>query len=254
MIIREATYSDIQEMSAVWGESIGSSNVEANKEIFSIFLDLGKCIVVEEGERIISTACYIPYYNLSWIGNVGVKPEYQRKGIGRRIMIELLNDIKTRSIRLDATNAGYKLYRDLGFEEEYKTVVYDISQVRGEGKAKITEKLEDWMLKLDKMAFGDDRSKLLSRIKGKIVYNEGGFGIVYRNVIGPLIAVNELSAEELIRYAVSNLGVRLIITVKEEFIKSLGGEKVYECVRMRKGDKINEDKELIYGIFRYSFG
>ncbi|BAB66014.1 GNAT family N-acetyltransferase [Sulfurisphaera tokodaii] len=143
MIIREATYSDIQEMSAVWGESIGSSNVEANKEIFSIFLDLGKCIVVEEGERIISTACYIPYYNLSWIGNVSVKPEYQRKGIGRRIMIGLLNDIKTRSIRLDATNAGYKLYRDLGFEEEYKTVVYDISQVRGEGKAKITEKLED---------------------------------------------------------------------------------------------------------------
>ncbi|QIW24002.1 GNAT family N-acetyltransferase [Sulfolobus sp. S-194] len=254
MIIREATYADIKEMTIVWGETIGSSNIEANKEVFSIFLDLGKCLVVEEGEKIISTACYIPYHNLTWIGNVGVKTEYQRKGIGRRIMIELLNEIKTRSIRLDATNAGYKLYKDLGFEEEYKTVVYDISQVGGKVRAEETEELEDWMLKLDKRGFGDDRAKLFSRIRGKVVYNEGGFGIVYRNVIGPLIAVNERSAEELIRYAVSNLGVRLIITPKEEFIKNLGGKKVYECKRMRKGDKINEDIKLTYGIFRYSFG
>ena len=252
-LIRKAIYSDLHEMALVWGEAINSLNIEANKEVFSIFLDLGECLVVEDNGRVIATACYIPYKNVSWIGNVGVKPEYQRKGIGRRIMSELLSKIKTRSIRLDSTSAGYKLYKDLGFEEEYKTVVYDISQVRG-GEAKVSERIEDWMLELDKRAFGDDRSKLLLRIKGKVVYNEGGFGIVYRNFIGPLIAVDEYSAEQLIRYSVSNLGVRFIITVKEEFIERLGGKKVYECIRMRKGDKVDEDRRLIYGIFRFAFG
>ncbi|BCU71580.1 GNAT family N-acetyltransferase [Stygiolobus caldivivus] len=256
MIIRVATHQDIREMVEVWGEAIGSTNTEANREVFLIFLELGKCLIAEERGRVIATCCYIPYRDVSWVGNVGVRPEYQHKRIGKRIMTELLSEIKTRSVRLDSTNPGIMLYRGLGFEEEYKTVVYDISGVKDGRKANVTDRLDKWMLHLDGEAFGDDRSKLLSRISGKVVYNEGGFGVIYRNFIGPLIAVDKRNAEELIKYSVSSLGVKMIITIedKEEFIESLGGRKVYECTRMRRGGIVKEDRGLIYGIFRHAFG
>ena len=76
MIIRVATHQDIREMVEVWGEAIGSTNTEANREVFLIFLELGKCLIAEERGRAIATTFYIPYRGVSWVGDVGVRPGY----------------------------------------------------------------------------------------------------------------------------------------------------------------------------------
>ncbi|MEM4138979.1 MAG: hypothetical protein QW250_05500 [Sulfolobaceae archaeon] len=174
-----------------------------------------------------------------------------------RGMVELLSLIRTESIRLDATEAGYGLYKSLGFSDEYKTIAFDISNVKGfdDDHVKITDRLEDCILELDRKVFGDDRSKLLLSIMGKVIYTQGGYGVIYNNVLGPLIAENDEVAEKLIRSSVK-LGVSGIITTedKEDFIRKLGGKKVAECVRMRKGNEVKENRRLIYGILRYAFG
>jgi N-acetylglutamate synthase-like GNAT family acetyltransferase len=257
MFIRKASSDDINEMSLAWADSINSSNLDRIRTTFTVFLKLGECLVVEEGGEVIGTGCYISYSHLSWIGNVGIKKSFQRKGYGRKLMVDLLGLIRTESIRLDATEAGYGLYKRLGFSDGYKTIAFDISDVKGvnDDRVKITNRLEDWMLELDKEAFGDDRSKLLLNIKGKVIYTQGGYGVIYSNILGPLIAENDEVAERLIRSGV-RLGVSGVITTedKEYFIRKLGGKKVGECVRMTKGKEVKENRRLIYGIFRYAFG
>ncbi len=52
--------------------------------------------------------------------NVYTKPEYRRKGVARKLMQMLLAesaDLKLDYVELKASNAGYPLYRSLGFED-----------------------------------------------------------------------------------------------------------------------------------------
>ena len=64
--------------------------------------------------------------------NVYTVPEYRKKGIARKLMLMLL--ARARELRLDfvelkATEAGYLLYRSLGFEDarsEYREMKYVI--------------------------------------------------------------------------------------------------------------------------------
>nr|WP_256445598.1 hypothetical protein [Acidianus sp. HS-5] len=71
--------------------------------------------------------------------------------------------------------------------------------------------------------------------------------MVYRKFLGPLIAFDRSSAEQIIKYSVRYLGAKMIITTEDkwDFLTSLGGRKLYECFRMRKGDKVNEDGSFI---------
>lgn len=254
MIIRKIKREDLDNAAKVMVEAM-NANLEGAKITFNLFLELGECLLAEEEGEIIATACYIPYKILSWIGNVAVKPRYQRKGYGKRLMSELLKLISTKVIRLDSTTEGYRLYRSLGFIEEYKTILYELRDLKGSNNVKTSDKLEDWMMDLDKKAFGDDRGKLLGRINGLILYTQGGYGILSRNILGPLVAEDDFIAESIIRKAVE-LGARIIITIedKTEFIEDLGGRRLYTCTRMMLGESINENRSLIYGIYRYAFG
>ena len=52
--------------------------------------------------------------------NVYTKPEYRRKGVARKLMQMLLAesaDLKLDYVELKASDAGYPLYRSLGFED-----------------------------------------------------------------------------------------------------------------------------------------
>ncbi|BCU66781.1 hypothetical protein HS7_02180 [Sulfolobales archaeon HS-7] len=257
MGIRKAYLHDIKAMSLVWSEAINSINLNAIENTFNLFIKLGECLVIDESQGIIATSCFIPYVNSSWIGNVGVSKNYQRRGYGRKLMIELLNRIRTSVTGLDATEAGFPLYRELGFREVYNTVIYNISEV-GEQEVNVGDRLERWMLELDKEAFGDDRSLLLQELVmsgGKVISLREGFGIIYQNVLGPLIATDEEIAERLIRGSV-RLGTRTIITLEDKgkFLADIGGKKTqYGCIRMMRGKEIG-NKKLLWSIFRWAFG
>lgn len=78
------------------------------------------CRGVEVGGRLIGTVATVRYQpNIAWIGMVLVDPAERGHGIGTALLKEslrLLQDVDT--VWLDATPAGYGLYRKLGFEED----------------------------------------------------------------------------------------------------------------------------------------
>ena len=80
-------------------------------------------------DHVVGMRCFFTYGSFAWVEDVAVVPEYQRKKIGTKIMMRILEELKNRNIRtirLDSTRADYNLDKKLGFIEEYKTVTYEI--------------------------------------------------------------------------------------------------------------------------------
>lgn len=95
---------------------------------------LGKdmmAFVAKDNDKIIATAMLVlvekpanPRFVTGKIGevlSVFTYPEYRRQGIGKQLMMMLLNYAKEQQldiVELKATKSGYPLYKQLGFEEE----------------------------------------------------------------------------------------------------------------------------------------
>jgi GNAT superfamily N-acetyltransferase len=83
----------------------------------------GARVAVVRG-RVVATVTTIDYGGrFGWIGMVLVDEAERRRGLGTAMLtagLQLLERLPR--VRLDATPAGYSLYRTLGFEEEYRLV------------------------------------------------------------------------------------------------------------------------------------
>jgi GNAT superfamily N-acetyltransferase len=123
--------------------------------------------------------------DLGWIGMVLVLPEFRGRGIARRLMEHALGFAEERQLRclvLDATDMGWPLYRDLGFEDEApierwglevppadrpaegppETEVLPTGGVNPEqlGRAEQLGRI----VELDRLAFGADRGRVIEQI------------------------------------------------------------------------------------------
>jgi ribosomal protein S18 acetylase RimI-like enzyme len=114
----------------------------------------------------ITTTTYGP--KLAWIGMVLVDPEFRRLGIATRLMRLALNrliEMGVATVKLDATPDGRLVYENLGFKEE--SLIERWEGVAGE-KAVDCSPLDisahQEALKLDRDAFGEDRSKLIEKL------------------------------------------------------------------------------------------
>ena len=80
------------------------------------------CWVYEADGNVVGTVTAITYgRKLAWIGMMLVDPGRRRRGIGRSLMQHALAYLKGAGvgiIKLDATDMGYPLYHDLGFQDE----------------------------------------------------------------------------------------------------------------------------------------
>ena len=146
------------------------------------------------------------------LGLVMVNPEAQGRGIGRRLVEQVLDDTGTRSVKLLATEAGKPLYDKLGF-----TTIGACRQYQGtyEGRpqadADIRPATPDDMpaiLALDRTTFGAGRTETLQALReiGRIAVIDDGAGIsgyaVERTfgrgtVVGPVVAGSEEDAIRL---------------------------------------------------------
>jgi ribosomal protein S18 acetylase RimI-like enzyme len=141
------------------------------------FLDASPdgCFVAEEESRICGTATTITYENrFAWIGMVLVDPEFQKRGIGTRLLnktIEYLDERKIPTLKLDATPQGQPLYAKLGFVCEYQIErwmlkrqlntapgTFHSSHTRTEGQLNLLDKF-------DREVFGADRRFLLNSLR-----------------------------------------------------------------------------------------
>jgi ribosomal protein S18 acetylase RimI-like enzyme len=81
------------------------------------------CFLAEWDGAPAGTATTVVYgSDLAWIGMVLVHPEYRRRGIGRCLLLQCIEHLKSRQVRcikLDATPEGRPGYQHLGFKDEW---------------------------------------------------------------------------------------------------------------------------------------
>ncbi|HII61623.1 TPA: GNAT family N-acetyltransferase [Pyrococcus horikoshii] len=268
-MIRYATPDDIEDMVSIFIDAYNFPGPrESVKSSFEISLEVQPdgCLLAFLKDEPVGMGCIFFYNKQAWIGLMGVKKAYQRRGIGTEVFRRLLEigRRKVDTIRLDASSQGYGLYKKFKFVDEYRTVRYELMErpiKRVEGVVEVN-KIPNWVKEIDKKAFGDDRIRVLEaymRRGARLLCAENeGFGLVYRGKIGPLVADSPRVAEKILLKAFQ-LGAREIIIPEVnkdalELIKIFKPSQVTSCMRMRLGSKIEEKVDIYYGILAYAKG
>jgi GNAT superfamily N-acetyltransferase len=141
----------------------------------------------EAGARTVAGSTTLVCYGrgLGWIGMVLVLPEFRGRGIARRLMEHALRFAEENAVRclaLDATDMGWPLYRDLGFEDEVpierwaaevplaSTLPAGLPEAEplpsggvNPGQLGRAEQLGP-IMELDRLAFGADRGRVMEQI------------------------------------------------------------------------------------------
>src|SRR5262249_6211155 len=102
---------------------------------------------------------------LAWIGMVLTDPAYRRRGFARLLMEHAIEHLVAKGvewIKLDATDMGAPLYRQLGFEDECSIERWGRAPGSAAQVSSPPEADAAMPSDLDLPAFGADRSTLLS--------------------------------------------------------------------------------------------
>lgn len=184
------------------------------------------CLAALVDGGLVGTATCIRYGgSLGWIGMVLVHPEHRRLGLGRELLqrtIRYLREKGVRSIGLDATAAGRKVYLPLGFRDEFEVTRFEgrapeltpgSATASAEGFIKPMERSDMIRVaELDAQGFGARRGGVLASLSGRdpglcfvarkagdisgyLIAREGREAIQ----MGPVVASTSSTAEELFR-------------------------------------------------------
>ncbi len=221
------------------------------------------CLVEERNGRVVGTSATLDYGDeFSWIAMVLVDPVCRGQGVGTRLLeasIELLAGRK--SIRLDATAAGERVYRPLGFKEEFALARYErpAGAIESAGCAAIGEGDWDRVLALDREAFGAERERMLRWLAEGApelaMVNGDGYCFGRRGYrfdqVGPIVARSEAAAEEMLRAALARCAREVVVDAPvehEPMLAKLGFRKQRPFLRMSLGEAPAFDASLNFGI------
>jgi GNAT superfamily N-acetyltransferase len=124
-------------------------------------------------DRIVGSVTALNYaHRVSWIGMMLVDKDYRGRGIGKRLMLAVMEKLADcASVKLDATPSGRPLYLKLGFKDEY--TLYRMSNPSASiippGDAAFEPRrihpgdLPE-VAAFDKEVFGADRTELIIRL------------------------------------------------------------------------------------------
>lgn len=222
------------------------------------------CLAATVGEKIIGTSLAINYNNdVAWIGMVLVDKNHRGKGVSKlllEILFQKLNHCK--SIKLDATPAGQKVYQKFGFENEYvihrmvrPSSTLEIPKINNSNTLSPTQSSDiSSIIQYDSYVFGAERSSLVKFLSSNFlnkswILRQGhqikGFALgrvgSRFHQIGPVSASSTEIAKTLISTSIQNIGrkdsVIDVLDDKKELIdwlESMGFEKRRHFIRMYK--------------------
>ncbi|HSK38553.1 MAG TPA: GNAT family N-acetyltransferase [Arenibaculum sp.] len=228
---------------------------------------LGHGMVAEAGGAVLGTALWCPYGpDAAALGMVVVAPDRQGRGIGRRLTQAVLDDAGSRTVALNATEAGLPLYESLGFRpsgtiHQHQGVAPGIPLAplrEGERIRPIGRSDMPTLIDLDTKATGLPRSALLRALldvsKGVALDRNGetvGFALVRRfglgHAVGPVIARHVDGAKALIRYWAglhAGMFVRIDVTGDSglsDWAGQLGLARAKSVMTMARGRPIPRD-------------
>jgi predicted GNAT family acetyltransferase len=223
------------------------------------------CEAAEMERKVIGTATAMNYSNqVAWIGMVLVDKEFRGKGVSKALLTHLFGKLKDcKSVKLDATSEGQKVYEKLDFRDEYSIVrmtnpsLKELSLAEDEeiSSGPVQLKRLQQVIALDRLVFGADRTRLIESL---VKEYPDKLGLMERNnlitgfalgrdgskyhQIGPVMASSVMDAKMLIGGALKNLVNRQVVVDvlcdKREMISwlnALGFIEQRRFVRMYKG-------------------
>jgi len=221
------------------------------------------CLVEERDGRVAGTSATLDYGDeFAWIAMVLVDPECRGQGIGTRLLKESIRLLEGRkSIRLDATPAGERVYRPLGFKEEFSLARYErpAAAFAAEPCEAVAARDWGWILNLDREAFGADRETLLRWLAEGAPdlamaagdgYCFGRHGHRFDHV-GPIVARAADSAGRLLRAALAKCEREVVVDAPvehEPWLEELGFVKQRPFLRMSLGEPPSFDTGLNFAI------
>ena len=166
------------------------------------------CFGLECGGSLAASAAAVCYERrLAWIGMVLTDPAYRRRGFARQLMehtVEALTARQMEWIKLDATEVGAPLYRELGFEPECEIERWGSTAAQAPGMPDLS-----WQGRcsaLDRQAFGADRSQLLAMLAplGAAAIADQGYAMARPGsqaaYFGPCVSRRPEAAAELLAW------------------------------------------------------
>jgi|JI8StandDraft_1071087.scaffolds.fasta_scaffold92827_2 GNAT superfamily N-acetyltransferase len=165
----------------------------------------------EVGGEFVAVGAIIYHADTAWLAKIIVHPDHRNKGYGKAItqgLIDRIDRSRFRTIYLDATELGFPVYRSLGFQEECWYVHYSNAATGGlrDADGPVRPALPSdhaALMKLDRAAYGEDRSALLHDHLAHALIRVSGekiLGVHFPTLQqGPVVAVNASAAEPLIR-------------------------------------------------------
>jgi hypothetical protein len=244
-------------------------------------LELGHGIVAENEGEILGTTMWWPMgEDCATLGMVIVSNASQGMGIGRRLMETALAALEGRSILLNATDEGLRLYRSFGFEPfgsiyQHQGAAFSVPMaelIPNERVAPLKAGEVPDIALLDRRASGIDRTRIVEYLAGHaqgVVLNRGevqaGYALFRRfgrgYAIGPTVAPDIGGAKALITHWLgSNAGIFSRLDVPEDsglstWLDELGLPCVGRVTRMCRGSLPTRDGEArIYSLINQALG
>jgi GNAT superfamily N-acetyltransferase len=227
---------------------------------------VGQGLVAYSGDQLVGTAMWWTFDSrIVRLGMVIVNPTIQRSGVGRALMLDILDRITEPTVLLNATQQGETLYRQLGFQGIGSIVQHqgasfsaplvplrDGERIRPLGRNDLPRLVE-----LDAAACGVAREVVIAALieNGEAVVLDDagemvGFAFYRRfgrgHVIGPVVARDTASAKALIAHWIgSNAGMFMRIDVPGEsglsnWLEELGLARVDNVVTMARGAPLKQ--------------
>jgi ribosomal protein S18 acetylase RimI-like enzyme len=179
------------------------------------------CLVWREQGKTLGYITSVRYARSGWIGNLLVRSEARRRGIGRELMeatVAILLAEGVETVWLTASEKGAGLYRKLGF-----TAIDTIYRWSGKGggrsRAEAAPSELDLVTTVDAHGWGDRRDALINVTcgRGRIYRSTAGFICCqewqYGVQIGPWGCAKQSEAHDLLHQALGCAGKRVFLDV-----------------------------------------
>ena len=234
--------------------------------------------LLDDDGALVATAMALPYGRFAWICLVLVAPDWRRQGIATRLMAEVVQrqEAAGRVPGLDATPDGRKVYRRIGFRDQYR-----LGRYRAEAVSSPTAPESDRLTvrrlaaadleavsRVDRRLFGGDRLELLHHLRRRqpeaafAAFRDGrlaGYALARDGReavhVGPLVAAGDNDARSLAAAVLGAVQGPVYIDVADarwgfiEWLQAAGFAQQRPFIRMMRGrDSGFDDPSLLYAI------
>lgn len=269
--VRRLEAADVPQ-ALVLSRAAGWNQVEKD---WRLAIELGGdgCFAMECDGVIAATTTSIRYGDqLAWIGMVLTHPEFRRRGFARALMekaLEYVDGRGVRTVKLDATDMGAPLYRELGFTDECAIERWARPPKRHYQQPPSSVACDDFVIpqSLDREAFGADRSVVLDRLAeveaasvGNIAFAMGrpGAGAAY---FGPCVSRSHEAARGLLAWFLTRHPNDAVLwdilpgnAAAVELAREFGFGSARRLTRMARGIGIRQNISLVYAGAGFAFG